>query len=90
MDQAAVVITPEGTRGTSDYWKSGFYHIAKAAGVPILLAKDDWDEKAVTLGPLIYPTDDVKADMDRIRAFFEGIPGRRREQQGPIRLKEEG
>ena len=46
-----LAITPEGTRSKTAYWKSGFYHIAKAAGVPIVLAFLDYERRVVGLGP---------------------------------------
>ena len=89
-EEAALVITPEGTRGESEFWKSGFYRIAQAADVPVLLARDDWATKVVELGPWIHPSGNVKADMDRIRSFYAGVVGRHPERQGPMRMKEEG
>ena len=83
------MITPEGTRGESEFWKSGFYRIAQAAGVPILLARDDWETKDAELGAWVHPSGNVKADMDRIRSFYAGVVGRHPERQGPMRMKEE-
>ncbi len=88
-DESAIVIAPEGTRAAAEFWKTGFYRIAEAAGVPILLGYDDWDRKVVGLGPLIQVTGDIRADMGRIRAFYEPIAGKDPAKQGPIRLKEE-
>ena len=84
-----LAITPEGTRSYTPYWKSGFYRIAKAAGVPIQLGFVDYARRQGGYGPAITPTDDVRADMDKIRAFFADKVGRYPEKVGEIRLHEE-
>lgn len=62
-------LAPEGSRKRVP-WKSGFYHIAHGAGVPILLASIDHREKLVRLGPTLEPTGDFEADMAKIRAYY--------------------
>jgi 1-acyl-sn-glycerol-3-phosphate acyltransferase len=86
----SLAITPEATRSYTPYWKSGFYRIANAAGVPIQLGFLDYPRREAGLGPAITPTDDVRADMDTIRAFFADKVGHYPEKQGEIRLHEEG
>ena len=93
FDEAEILslaITPEATRSYTPYWKSGFYRIAKAAGVPIQLGFLDYPRREAGLGPAITLTDDVCADMDKIRAFFADKVGHYPEKQGEIRLHEEG
>jgi len=85
-----LTITPEGTRSYTPYWKSGFYRIAKAAGVPIQLAYGDYARRRGGFGPTFTPSDDVRADMAKIRAFFAGVVARHPDQVGEIRLREEG
>ncbi len=84
-----LAITPEGTRSTARYWKSGFYRIAKAAGVPIQLGFSDYARRRGGFGPAFMPSDDVRADMDKIRAFFADTVARHPDQVGEIRLREE-
>lgn len=90
-DELALMIPPEGTRSHRDYWKSGFYHIAVGANVPICLAFLDFKRKRAGFGPTIHPTGDVHADMKTIRDFYESIDPRgfRHSLVGPIRLREE-
>ncbi|GAB4572265.1 MAG: lysophospholipid acyltransferase family protein [Anaerolineae bacterium] len=88
-DTLALAITPEGTRRRTDHWRSGFYHIARQAGVPIVLAFADYTRKEVGFGPVITPTGDIKTDMDRIRAFYADKTGRFPENFGPVRLRNE-
>jgi 1-acyl-sn-glycerol-3-phosphate acyltransferase len=91
-DELALVIPPEGTRGRTEQWKSGFYHIARGAGVPVIPGFLDYGKKEAGLGPAMLMTGDVRADMDRIRAFYaaKAPTGHHHEDFGPIRLKEEG
>ena len=80
----------EGTRERADYWKSGFYHIARKAGVPIVPSFLDFGQKRGGFGPAFYPTGDVGADMQHFRDFYRGMQGKFQGQFGPVRLKEEG
>lgn len=89
VDRLALMVPAEGTRSHTDYWKSGFYRIAQQAEVPIVLAFLDRSTGKGGFGPAIEVTGDVDADMDRIRAFYEGMTGLKAGRFGPIRLKEE-
>lgn len=84
-----VVITPEGTRSHSPYWKSGFYHLARAADVPVGLAFIDFGAKVVGLREYIRMTGDVDADLDRIRAAYAGKVGHTPANAGEIRFRDE-
>ena len=75
-ERLIVVIPPEGTRGKTRHWKTGFYFIAQQAGVPIVLAFVDYGRKVGGLGPLFEPTGDVEADMAAIKAFYAPIKGK--------------
>jgi 1-acyl-sn-glycerol-3-phosphate acyltransferase len=69
-DRFALVVAPEGTRGKARGWKSGFYRIARDAGVPIVLTYLDGPTRTGGFGPSITPSGDVRADMDLIREFY--------------------
>lgn len=88
-DELVLTVPAEGTRGKSSYWKSGFYHIARRAGVPIALGYLDFGRKRSGIGPLVHPTGDIKKDMDVIRAFYAGIVGKKPELFTVPRLREE-
>jgi 1-acyl-sn-glycerol-3-phosphate acyltransferase len=88
-DTLALMITPEGTRSRAEYWKSGFYHIAREANVPIVLGLLDFKKKVGGLFEAIETTGDLTADMDRIRAFYAGASGKYPERFGPVKLREE-
>jgi 1-acyl-sn-glycerol-3-phosphate acyltransferase len=88
-DKLVVAIAPEGSRGYRDHWKSGFWHIAKTAGVPLILGTLDYGGKRGGFGPTLIPGDDIHADMDTIREFYADKVGKVPEDFGPIRLREE-
>jgi 1-acyl-sn-glycerol-3-phosphate acyltransferase len=71
------------------YWKSGFYHIALQAQVPIVLGYLDYARKRGGFGPELIPTGNVREDMDEVRAFYADVTGKYPENFGEIRLKEE-
>jgi 1-acyl-sn-glycerol-3-phosphate acyltransferase len=88
-DPLVLVVAPEGTRSRKEYWRSGFYYIARAAKVPIVLALLDFGRKEVGLGPTLLPTGNVCADMAGIRTFYAERTGIYPEKVGPVRLREE-
>ena len=75
-----LIVPPEGTRSRVRYWKTGFYHIAVSANVPIVLAYMDYERKLSGLGPLLYPTGDIDADMQVIKQFYAQFKGRNADQ----------
>jgi len=82
-----LVIAPEGTRGKSQYWRTGFYHIAQGAGVPIVLGYIDYRHKVLGIGPSMLPSGDIDRDFSQIREFYASKTGRRPELQGEILLR---
>ena len=70
-----LTIAPEGTRHQVSEWKRGFYHIAKGAGLPIVMAIVDGKHKTVRVGQVFQPTEDMEADMKAIQGSFAGIVG---------------
>ncbi|MFZ5570524.1 MAG: lysophospholipid acyltransferase family protein [Thermodesulfobacteriota bacterium] len=75
-DELVMIIPPSGTRRRVMYWKTGFYHIANGAGVPIVLGYLDYGRKTGGIGPAVIPTGDIESDMATIRDFYSGIEGR--------------
>jgi len=74
-DRFILTIAPEGTRHHVQAWKSGFYHIAKGAGIPIVIAVVDGKHKTVRVGQVFQPTEDMEADIKTIQGFFKGVVG---------------
>lgn len=65
-----LTIAPEGTRGKVRQWRTGFYHIAMGAKVPLVCGMMDYRRKVVGLGPAIWPTGDYAKDMEKVAAFY--------------------
>jgi 1-acyl-sn-glycerol-3-phosphate acyltransferase len=86
-DALWLALSPEGTRHKTDHWKSGFYRIAEAAGVPVLLAFVDAAKKECGLGDLVELSGDPERDLERLRAFYATKRGIRPELAGTIRFK---
>lgn len=72
-EELVLVVPPSGTRSKSTRWKTGFYHIAVGAKVPIVLGFLDYARKAGGVGPTIMPTGDFEADMKKIGVFYAGV-----------------
>ena len=84
-----LAVPAEGTRQRGTVWRSGFYHIARKAEVPIVLGYLDYSRKRGGLGPEVRPSGDARADMDRLRAFYADKVGRHPERFTEPRLAEE-
>lgn len=84
-----LVIAAEGTRKKRDYWKSGFYRIARQSGLPISLGFVDGPTRTLGFGPTFTPSGDVRADMDLVRAFYADKQGIHPERRTEPRLREE-
>lgn len=80
-------LAPEGTRSYAPYWKSGFYHIAIAAKVPIVFYFVDFKTKISGCGPVFHPTGDITEDMKVIRSFYEKVNPRNPKNCGAIAFK---
>ncbi|MFN3199569.1 MAG: lysophospholipid acyltransferase family protein [Bradymonadia bacterium] len=88
-DGMYLAIAPSGSRSKREHWKSGFYHMALAAGVPVICGFLDYKRKRGGCGPVIYLTGDRKADMEQIRAFYADIEGKFPEKHTPVMLRDE-
>ena len=69
-DNFVVLVPPEGTRRRVSEWKTGFYHIANNAEVPILMGYVDAGKKEAGFADFFYPTGDLESDMKEIRSFY--------------------
>jgi len=71
-----LVVPPSGTRRKVMYWKTGFYHIARGAKVPIVLGYLDYRRKVGGIGPVVHPTGNMETDMKIIQNFYADITGK--------------
>ena len=75
-EQFVLVLAPEGTRKKVAAWRSGFWHVAKRAGVPICCVALDWSRKVVRMGPTVTADeDDAAAGIARIRSYYADVRG---------------
>jgi 1-acyl-sn-glycerol-3-phosphate acyltransferase len=72
-DRLILAVAPEGTRKPVKEWKSGFYHVAHGAHVPIIPVAFDYGRKVVRLFPPFWTTGDAEADIQRIRSGYVGV-----------------
>ncbi|MCA0133448.1 1-acyl-sn-glycerol-3-phosphate acyltransferase [Winogradskyella alexanderae] len=75
-DEFRLALAPEGTRKKVEQWRTGFYYIAKAAKVPIIMFTLDFKNKQNKISEPFYPTDNVEADFKLLASFFEGVEGK--------------
>lgn len=78
-DKLTLLITPEGTRSKVKEWKTGFYHIAVAAKVPIVQGFLDSSIRSCGFGPSFHPTGDTEQDIAKIKDFYKNMLGVRPE-----------
>ncbi len=74
-----LAMAPEGTRKKVLSWKTGYYYIAITANVPIICVAFDYGKKTVTINKPFYPTGDIELDTEILRAYFEGVVGKKPE-----------
>ena len=88
-DRMILHIPPSGTRRRGERWRSGFYHIARQAEVPVFMGYLDSATRTFGYAPPLWLTGEVRHDMDRIRAFYADKRGLVPGNESVIRLKEE-
>lgn len=69
-------LSPEGTRKKVDTWKTGFYHIAHGAGVPIVPAYLDYERRIIGTGKILHPSGDLESDIEILRSVYKGVVAR--------------
>lgn len=65
-----LAIAPEGTRSSVDHWRSGFYRIAEAAGVPIVPVSFDWSRREIGINAPVYPSGNFESDIAAMQALY--------------------
>ena len=86
QDWCWVGITPEGTRAYRSHWKSGFYHLAQTASVPLLLVSFDYAKKELRMTETLQVSGDIERDMEAIRAVYRDVTAKFPENAAPIVL----
>ncbi|MEX0288802.1 MAG: 1-acyl-sn-glycerol-3-phosphate acyltransferase [Flavobacteriaceae bacterium] len=75
-EEFRLALAPEGTRKKVASWKTGFYYIAKAAKVPIVMVAFDFGRKQVKISEALDPSEDRQADFEQYHNFFKGVKGK--------------
>ncbi len=75
-DAMLLAVPPEGTRSLTREWKSGFYHIARTAEVPIILSVLDYGTKTIRIAGVFHPTGDYEKDLAAILEYYRGAAGK--------------
>jgi 1-acyl-sn-glycerol-3-phosphate acyltransferase len=75
-EEFIIGLSPEGTRKRVDRLRTGFYHIAKKAGVPIVMLGLDFENRQLVFAEPFLTGNDEQADFDRILRFFGPIKGK--------------
>lgn len=81
--RAIFLFTPEGTRGNVRKWKTGFYHVAQASGLPLFLAKVDYIKKEAGVFHSFQLTGHKRDDIQAIQESYRGICGKYPSNQYP-------
>ncbi len=84
--ELVLLLAPEGTRKKVTRWKTGFYHIARESGVPIVLSFLDYARKEGGLGPVFQPTGNFETDMAEILKFYATVTGKHPERMGMVEI----
>jgi 1-acyl-sn-glycerol-3-phosphate acyltransferase len=87
LETLIMLVPPEGSRKKVNYWKTGFYHIARGANVPIVLGFLDYRHKVGGIGPTFHPSGHIEKDMQTIQAFYASVTGKRQSQFGNAALR---
>jgi 1-acyl-sn-glycerol-3-phosphate acyltransferase len=82
-DEMILAVPAEGTRSWVSKWKTGFYHIANGAKVPLVMGFVDYKKKEVGFGPLVHLSGDFNKDMTLIQSFFSEKSGKYPEKYNP-------
>ena len=86
QERMIMVVAPEGTRKKANHWKTGFYYIAMGANVPLVMGFIDYARKEGGFGPMLMPTGDIEADMEKIRAFYQNITAKMPDKSTPAMI----
>ncbi len=76
IEDFAICVTPEGTRSKVNTWKTGFYHMALAAAVPIVPVGFDYGSKTVMIGMPLIASGNIETDFEKLHLYFSKIRAR--------------
>lgn len=75
-EELVILLSPEGSRKLKEKWKTGFYHAAMQAKVPIVLSSLDYKKKIAHVGLAFHPSGDYHGDMQQVIEYYKNITPR--------------
>ncbi|WNJ21193.1 1-acyl-sn-glycerol-3-phosphate acyltransferase [Pontibacter sp. G13] len=78
-EEFSIALSPEGTRKQVSELKTGFYHIAAKARVPIYMVGFDYQNRQVLFADPFLPSQEAKSDIAKVKQFFQSCQGKRPE-----------
>lgn len=87
VDELAICLAPEGTRQRTEYWRSGFYHVARLVAMPLVPVRIDYLRRTVEIGEAMMPADNPAETLETLGRFFEEALARYPEWVGPVRFR---
>ena len=87
QSEIAMGVLPEGTRKYVPYWKSGFYHIAQGADLPVYPVQVNGPSKHLHMGEAVHLSGNIDSDMEIFAKYFEGVKGVKPENSSPVKLR---
>lgn len=87
VDELAICLAPEGTRQRTEYWRSGFYHVARLVSMPLVPVSIDYVRRTIEIGEAMTPTDDPTEALKALEHFFKDANARYPEWVGPVRFR---
>jgi len=79
-DDLVIMVTPEGTRSQVKRWKTGFYHVAKGAGVPVVIGYLDYKKKEAGVGPMFTLEGEMGEEIEKMKEFGRTVTPRHPEK----------
>lgn len=83
QDKFIFALSPEGTRKKVSTWKTGFYHVAQGANVPVVMATLDFGKKQILLSKPYTLTNDIEKDFLYFHEFFKDVKGKNPDKFDP-------
>ena len=75
-DDFGIALSPEGTRKKVDRLRTGFYNIARGAGVPVIMIALDYGNKQVVIAEPFIVSGNQEEDFKKIISFFGPVKGK--------------
>jgi len=72
-DKIILIVPAEGTLKRVGKWRTGFYHIARKANVPVALGYLDYYDRTGGIGDLFRVSGNINNDFKKIQNFYKNF-----------------